>query len=396
MNDFALRRTVLISSTTLALVCLLTGSRDVAALPPDRVVGYLVGRGACTLVALTLAALALANRAPRRAPELTYFLVLGYALHAQAYRPNYWMVMIELNALFPIFFVVTRRTLAALYVLGVVAFAAALLVVKGRFTGGGAVDAQLAGDAIAGLVVTTTFAFVGYHGVALVRVERELLLRRFATVGKGLGFLLHDLKGMLTSPLVHVAALEQGGDEGTLALLRDDLHTVRAHVLSTSRVLWGELDDAQPSRALASDALEAARVILASRLHRIVIAQTGDLSLAVRPELLRGMVVNAALNAFEALERNGRDHGTILVTCRDGTLTVSDDSGSSLSPEELKALNSGHRSFTRKEAGGGVGTLIIRDCAAAAGARAAYANGPTGVVLAISFPRQAVLACHES
>lgn len=39
MNDFALRRTVLISSTTLALVCLLTGSRDVAALPPDRVVG---------------------------------------------------------------------------------------------------------------------------------------------------------------------------------------------------------------------------------------------------------------------------------------------------------------------------------------------------------------------
>jgi hypothetical protein len=396
MHEIADRKTVLIASATLAAVCVLTGFRDLAALPPGDAVGYALGRGICTAAAVTLAARALADRVPRGAPVMTYLLVLVYALHAQAYRPNYWMVMIELNALFPIFFVVRRATLAALYGLGTGAFVVALLLVKGRFTGNGAVDAQLAGDAIAGLVVTTTFAFVGYNGVALVRVERELLLRRFATAGKGLGFLLHDLKGMLSSPLIHVAALEQRADAATLANLREDLTAVRAHVLETSRVMWGELDDAQPRRALASEAVQAARVILASRLGGLVIEHEGELALALRPELLRGIVVNAVLNAFEALERSGRSSGTIRVRCDGETLAVSDDSGSALSPRELRVLNSGHRSFSRKEAGGGVGTLIIRDCAGAAGARVTYANGPTGVALTIRFPRQAVLTCPES
>ncbi len=398
MYEPADRKTVMIgcavAGVSRALVCL----HDLPHLERGQLVPYFAGAFAVIAASAALFVVSWRRGPGPRTPVLLYVIALAYALHGQLFRPHYWLAFIEMTAIFPMFFPLAERMLAILYGIGLASFDTVFLLQMDTYVRAGEISRNLAWDVFLATLWTTAMALIAYRGVVALRLRRNLVFRRFFEVGKNLEYALHDVKGLLATPLVYVAVLEQAATEdrlrpaerAALENLREDLTATRDFVLETNRLLLSGFAS-EPARPVSVSAmLEDARMLLRSKLKHIVVAREGDLTIEASPHVLRQILVSALANSAEAIARNHVEDGLFTVRCEATRIQLSDNSGTGLTEPALRALNTLDRPYSDQPLGSGLGTLIIREQVRALNGTVEFSNGERGVVLTIDLPRSLV------
>jgi signal transduction histidine kinase len=403
MNESIGKRGIIITSLMYIIVPLLMAFKEFPQVSPDEATGFLLGRAFVVLVFLTYFFSALIDKFPRHYPVAFYLVGLFYAMHGQYFQPNYWLAMIELNALFPLFFSLKKQTVAGLYLIGLFAFGTAFYFFSVRFVLTGIFSESIRKDILTGVVITSLIALVSYNNLVATRIERNRLLHRFVDVGKNFSFIIHDLKGMIAAPAVYSTLLNRSfGAENAETVpdlkktrqlaqqVEEDLQTAQKFIIETTRFVTAEFGSSadRPQTVQVSESVELVRIFLKSKLRNFELVLTGQLELRVELGNLNRVLMNAVINSIESFPKSQTVvKKKIEIACHENQLTVTDNSGNQLDAQALKKLNqSSEAPFTTKVGGSGLGTLIIRDYSAAMKAKVKFSNGPGGVLLCITFP----------
>ncbi len=399
MNEALGKRAILVTSVMYIVFPLLMALKEYPLLLGPEHFPYLVGRLAVILVSLLYFILALFDRTPQHYPIAFYLVGLTYAAHGQYFQPNYWLAMIELNALFPLFFLINAKVIYILYGIGLIAFNTSFFYFSQRFIQANAFSESLRNDIMIGTVITAIIALVTYRNLIVARVARTRLLQRFVDVGKNFSFIIHDLKGMIATPSIYASMLQKAvesngysdNEKNLVRQLKDDLNSIKVFVTETTRLVAAEFSNEDRRKFVRiSESVDLVKVLLKSKLRKTQVIQIGDISINSKLELINRIFINIISNAIDAFIKSTTEEKEIKIICKDNTVLVTDNSGSKLSSDSLKKLNSLSSSFTTKAEGSGIGTLIIKDYMASLEGQVKYTNGDTGVVVTLVFPKKAI------
>ena len=399
MYEAVERRQILITTGIMIALPLLMGLKEYPALTAAQHFPYLLGRGIFVAFSLVYFVMALLDRTPAHYPAAGYLMAVSYAVHGQFFQPNYWLAFIEINTLFPVFFFLNQRMLFSFYALSLTVFDIAFYITSSKYIQLGFFNEVVRNDILIGTIITTAVTLISYHSFTVIRLKKNLLLQRFIDVGKNFSFIMHDIKGMISTPSLYASMLEKSVDANTFSdnekslfhFLREDLTSIKDFVFQINKLVSAEFSDEDRRQFISlSESTDLIKALLKSKLKNIKVHQIGDMDINVKLESINRILINAMVNSIDAIVRNKIKEGEISVTCSNNTLTVADNSGTQLSAASLKTLNSSHATYTDKAGGSGLGTMIIKDYTKALGGRVLFSNCRTGVMLTVTFPKHLV------
>jgi hypothetical protein len=67
-----------------------------------------------------------------------------------------------------------------------------------------------------GVVITMIGSILGYHFITRARQEKDILADKFLDVGRHTSSIMHDFKGLLSTPLTYVDLLKKCMQAGTV------------------------------------------------------------------------------------------------------------------------------------------------------------------------------------
>lgn len=178
-------------------------------------------------------------------------------------------------------------------------------------------------------------------------VERDRLLR-FSIIGQETTRLTHDLKGLLSSPLIILETFKNKDIQSNLefyerqmSLLIHDMDNVRETIKGIHRIV--AYNDKSENIDL-NEVIHSSMKVLERRLANVQIIRPAPSIVKVQRDRLHSVFFNLFLNSLEAFERNGkREDLKIEIFWRDKTLIFQDNAGGSILDFEksAKGLGSG-------------------------------------------------------
>ena len=240
---------------------------------------------------------------------------------------------------------------------------------------------------------------ISYNSFTLIRIKKNLLFQRFIDVGKNFSFIMHDIKGMISTPTLYASLLEKSvtantftdNEKSLFRFMREDLGNIKDFVFQINKLVSAEFsDDDKRAFVRLSESTDLTKALLKSKLKNIKVQQIGDLEINTKMENVNRIMINAMVNSIDAIIKSKVKEGEVIITCMDNGLTVTDNSGIQLPNESLRTLNNANATYTDKNGGSGLGTMIIKDYTKAMGGRVQFSNSKTGVMLTVTFPRQLV------
>lgn len=177
--------------------------------------------------------------------------------------------------------------------------------------------------------------------------ERDRLLR-FSIIGQETTRLTHDLKGLLSSPLLILESLRNKDpelspefQERQMSLLMQDMDNVRETIKGIHRLV---VHQDKIENINLSEVIQSSMKVLERRLASIEIKWPENSIVTAKRDCLHSVFFNLFLNSLEAFERNGmRENKKIEIFWRNKTLIFQDNAGgmSSQIGDSAKGLGSG-------------------------------------------------------
>jgi signal transduction histidine kinase len=220
--------------------------------------------------------------------------------------------------------------------------------------------------------------------------ERQLQQeKRFSALGREAARVAHDLKGMMTAPLIYLENIEtatsmagtglQGARE--LAQVRTQISRIQDSLSELARLC---ASTALPqTRFLFSEALKASELLYSKNLQQIHVQLTGDLTLTCNRALISSILSNLISNSISAFRQTKKSGGLISITADPGQATILyTDNAGGFSKEALENINTSQAYST---SGSGMGLTIVRENIEALGAQIEFANHAQGVKIKMNF-----------
>ena len=210
--------------------------------------------------------------------------------------------------------------------------------------------------------------------------ERDRLLR-FSIIGKETTRLIHDLKGVLSSPLLILESfkhkdlqpLSPEHQERQMALLIQDMDNVRETIKGIHRLVVHEDRFAQVD---LSEVIQGSMKVLERRLASIEVKWPEGSFVRGKRDRLHSVFFNLFLNSLEAFERKGScENKKIEIFWRKKTLVFQDNAGG-LESDINKSM---------KGLGSGLGIELVQNDLSHMNARFKLTSTPPYTVAEISF-----------
>ena len=162
--------------------------------------------------------------------------------------------------------------------------------------------------------------------------DEQIRLTRYTLIGRESLRLIHDLKGLLSSPLLLLEELRAdkrslSKDQliSQLALLSEDLQHVREAAKTINRFVVPATEEKSFS---ALSAIRTVLVLLQRRLQGIEVSLPEDFGLRGEEEKFSSIIFNLVMNSVEAFEANrGVQAPRIQISLQKHTIVYSDNAG---------------------------------------------------------------------
>jgi signal transduction histidine kinase len=327
-------------------------------------------------------------------PFFFCFLSIFYECHGQCFRPNYWLAYLQVTSLYSFLFQLPSFILLFLLGLKLGFFLFFFRLNMQVYVDLDYLTPVLLPDIQMGMVICTLISFVGSQFLIQEKLRYQHIHQRFVELGKNLSFIVHDIKGMISGPSNYcdmlldkfTSKMVTPEDQTLVEYMQEDLAAIEDFVMELNRMVSVQTMD-EKAIVRISQIVRSIQKIFKNKLKSIEIKQEGDMVICMRPEALQRILVNAFLNAAQAIQKTGVKKGEIIVYCEANLLGISDNAGHPLDPKVLSILNSPYNALSTKSKGSGLGVLQIKDAVHSVGGSYMYQNHPKGLSLQIQFPK---------
>ncbi|UXR65341.1 ATP-binding protein [Bdellovibrio bacteriovorus] len=222
--------------------------------------------------------------------------------------------------------------------------------------------------------------FIQRYAIDNSRREKERLLR-LSRIGHETNRLLHDVKGMISSPLIAVEAMSAAESHWTVDDYQRQLKSLNSEMKHIRDMLHSinKMTRSQRTRSAICirEVFTSCLQILERRLHNAQISLPTQHIVHTDADVLRSALFNLMLNTVEAFERNKTSQPSITAIWDKSTLIYSDNAGSYNSTSGQAEGNSG------------VGMEILKSDLESLGIAAKIKLRPSGIEVRMKFPQNA-------
>ena len=243
-------------------------------------------------------------------------------------------------------------------------------------------------DSTMGILITTALAIFLYHFFTRVRNQKDLLMAKFLDVGKNTSSIIHDFKGLLSTPLMYSNFLQnncEGLDPKIKEIIKNlqtDLEFLHNYVINTNSL---NITSESPQSFNFSEVVKSISCILSNHSSRLKINLDQDFNIIFNKNLTVKVLYNLIMNSIEA-----QDPGkpVIIDIYHDKKYFYVRDNGPGFSPKTLKTINSNEIAVSNKEGGSSVGVLISKEYLQKCGSNLQFENAKngTGAIAKIKLP----------
>jgi signal transduction histidine kinase len=257
-------------------------------------------------------------------------------------------------------------------------------------------------DASIGAVLTSLISVLGYRFITRTRHEKDILSEKFLDVGRHASAIMHDFKGMLSTPVTYVQLLQKGvlatsaaseKERQVLQYLGEDLTYLNRYVQEVNAL--NHLSDVA-TRFKLSDLHAVIGILLRGHLRKCVFEVENDAEIYFSRNVLLKAFYNLTLNAIEA---GGAVKGLKIRIGYDSAAQAVfiQDNGPGIPKEALQGLNRGQFVQSQKAESGSVGVYLVRELLEQRGAKLLFSNGAEGGArVMVRLPKAAVAVSERA
>ena len=166
--------------------------------------------------------------------------------------------------------------------------------------------------------------------------------------------------------------------------ISSDMKRVRDYIFEFEQVIFGSEDQAPVK---LGDLVHGVRMILNSKIGKVQLqCHSPDVVFNVKRRCLARALMNIITNSLDALSAAGVQNPAIHIRVEGSSITVSDN-GPGIPFEIIKKIQMGETA-SNKEAGTGLGVMIIKENLEEMGGSAQFANGPDGAQVTLRLPSE--------
>jgi signal transduction histidine kinase len=311
-----------------------------------------------------------------------------YAMQGQWFRPLYMFSFCELAVTFAIIFPVSKKIYRWIVSVGLVLF---LWVVSYRWQQFVELSQHPAKSDI--VLAVLAFAITGWITNTFFtseRLFREEAVLKFAKIGTQTSRIVHDLKGLTSSPLLYLQVLESRlppslGKEVTEAmqLLARDLEGFRKVLFELNQLTASKVIEVE--QFSSDDVIGSFQVILKKQLAGISLETSGTMSLETDKSLLTSVFLNILMNSVETFKEREVRNPRIRIAVIENRISFQDNGGG-FEKKVLRNISDGRFISTRPN-GSGLGLLFVFDGMKRIGGKAKVYNCDAGACVELQFPK---------
>jgi signal transduction histidine kinase len=312
---------------------------------------------------------------------------MSYSIQGQIYRPLYIFSFCQVTVMLSFIFPLSKALFRWILSIALLIFMSVLFYHWQQF-----VEASQHPEKSDIMLVIFAFSIIAWVSNSFFtsdRLYREETVLKFAKIGTQTSRIVHDLKGLTSSPLLYLQVLESKLPPSISKEVGEAMELLSRDLEGFRRTLF-ELNQLTASRAEEkilfpfSDVLSSLQVILKKQLGGVIFDVSGDLALETDKNLLTSIALNILMNSIDAFkQRNIRD-GKIRVRIDENKISFSDNAGG-FHKSVLKAISQGRVLSTRPD-GSGLGLVFVFDGMKRIGGKAKVFNLEDGACVELQFP----------
>lgn len=233
------------------------------------------------------------------------------------------------------------------------------------------------------------YSFVGCITAHNLTSERDLRFKaqvRYSLIGTQAAAILHDLKNILSAPLLQIdelrlATKDQNNRNVDIAI--SDIEKNLSHAASMAMRFnqMTVLANTEKSKVKISDTLLEVKSILNRRLNGVIVDIQGDHEILADHGFITSLFLNLFMNSLSAMIKSENKKIVILINTK---RIIFQDFGPGFSSDALKHINK-NLNFSDKEGGSGNGLRIINEACLDLGAKVSFYNNTSGACVEISI-----------
>jgi signal transduction histidine kinase len=311
-----------------------------------------------------------------------------YAAQGQFFRPFYVFSISVLTVAFGFLFSASKTVFRWTTAFGFILFTAVFLLRWDQYV------EQLQHPAKSDIILASlSFCVAGWFANTYFtsdRLFREEAMLKFAKIGTQTSRIVHDLKGLTSSPLLYLQVLEsklppslekEVGE--AMGLLARDLEGFRRTLFELNQLTAARVD--HNVLFSFSDVVSSLQVLLRKQLNNISVITEGEMRLETDKGLLTSMSLSVLMNSVEAFEQRKIRDRKIFIRIKKNQIGFYDNGGG-FDQNVLDNLARGQFLSTRPH-GSGLGLMFVFDGMKNIGGKAKVFNVDGGACVEFQFPK---------
>ncbi len=298
-----------------------------------------------------------------------------YSIHGQLFSPGYFLAFIQIIFASGLFFPIPRKTFLSL-----TSFFTILMIISIHHGSVYPSDNPKVFfmDISVGIVIMSIASVFGHKHLTLNRLIKDKLYSKFLDVGINSSSLIHDLKGLLSTPASYIHILKNKYpellDDELFNRLSTDINFISKYVKETNSLSLG---DTKNSEIFTLEEMkESLEFIMYTKNIKFELDDSKGTMIKSNKNMIKNILFNLTINSYEAME--DQEEKIIKIRYNESlNQIIFTDNGPGFSQFFLKEW--GKKSFiSTKTNGSGIGLFTVQDSISKLGGNIKLYNSKQG------------------
>ncbi|WP_413289510.1 sensor histidine kinase [Bdellovibrio sp. HCB337] len=312
--------------------------------------------------------------------------IILYCAHGQYFNPYYIFGFHQVILGYAFLFPVPKRVFYSVLVFGTLLY---LSVLWWRYeqTMEWFSQPHTPWDLVMAVIAVDLVAWLAYVFFTSDRTVREDLLRKFGVIGLQTATVVHDVKGILSTPRMYVDILKERLVDHKDPEVHRILQDMESQLLTATKMV-SELNKISALQAARAELLSTKEVLcevldaLHLKFRNIRVDIHGDCQIVAERAYLKTIFYNVLINAYENFRDKPHADPCIQVSFKKNMIEF-EDNGGGFAPDVLAMLK---KTEFHSNDGSGMGTFVIWDSMKQMNGSAEFTNNSLGAVVRLKFP----------
>lgn len=308
-------------------------------------------------------------------PLMPIYLCLNliYSIHGQWFVPCYYLAYLETLLIVSLFLPINKKVYYIITIPSLFLLVYTILNSPASYATDPILIQKFKYDCLAAIFIFSICSFFGHHYITLKRKEKDTMFDKFIDVGKNSSFIIHDFKGLTSTPYFYAEILHNKIKNNcsndclsqTQLLditnkLKEEINDIQQYAKEITQLTLPEKNNDVELFKL-EEIISSIQVLFRKQLDGILLKYDKEDTIIYNKNKLKKILYNIIHNSIESLKENRVDNPTIELIVKDNNLTIKDN-GKGFPKKILKELNKSSIKFlSSKENGSGLGLSVIKE-----------------------------------